>query len=93
MSKWGREMFVTPGIVVDGKLITTDLLEINLGMRILLGSSFYQDWEAGERFVEQDSLGNPIDQRPPWNQTTLPQPQKRDFSGKYTWRPSCASTS
>ena len=25
--------------------VTTDLVDINLGMRILLGSSFYDDWE------------------------------------------------
>src|SRR5205823_11118140 len=85
MSSWGREMYVTPGIVVDGELITTDLVEINLGIRILLGSSFYDDWESGETFVRTDPLGNPIDQRHPWNQTTAPRPQKRDFQGKYTW--------
>jgi hydrogenase large subunit len=28
--------------------------------------------------------GNPVDKRHPWNQTTLPRPQKRDFSGNYT---------
>ena len=43
MAKWGRGMFVTPGVVVDGELITTDLIDINLGIRILLGSSFYED--------------------------------------------------
>ena len=85
MSQWGRDMFVTPGIVVDGELITTDLVEINLGMRILLGSSFYDDWQEGETFVKADPLGNPIDQRHPWNQTTTPRPQKRDLGGKYTW--------
>lgn len=85
MREWGRRMYVTPGVVVDGDLITTDLVEINLGMRILLGSSFYEDWENAERFVTADPLGNPIDQRHPWNQTTLPKPQKRDFGGKYTW--------
>jgi len=85
MSAWGRDMFVTPGIVVDGELITTDLVEINLGMRILLGSSFYDDWNDGETFVAKDPLGNPIDRRHPWNQTTSPRPQKRDFGGKYTW--------
>jgi len=78
-------MFVTPGIVVDGELVTTDLVEINLGMRILLGSSFYDDWNDGETFVAKDPLGNPIDRRHPWNQTTSPRPQKRDFGGKYTW--------
>src|SRR4051794_17225870 len=61
MSAWGRDMFVTPGVVVDGELITTDLVEINLALRILLGSSFYDDWEGGEIFVKEDPLGNPID--------------------------------
>ena len=85
MSDWGRQMYVTPGIVVDGELITTDLVEINLGIRIFLGSSFYDDWTSGEQFVKNDPLGNPIDQRHPWNQTTTARPQKRDFDGKYTW--------
>ncbi len=85
MSHWGRAMYVTPGVVVDGKLITTDLVEINLGIRILLGSSFYDDWQESETFVKEDPLGNPVDQRHPWNQSTMPKPQKRDLGGKYTW--------
>ena len=85
MSRWGRTMYVTPGVVVDGTLVTTDLVEINLGLRILLGSSFYDDWEAGEIFVKNDPLGNPVDVRHPWNQTTIPKPQKRDFQKNYTW--------
>jgi hydrogenase large subunit len=85
MASWGRDMFVTPGIVVDGELVTTDLVEINLGIRILLGSSFYDDWAGDQKFVTHDPLGNPIDARHPWNQTTVPHPQKRDFAGKYTW--------
>jgi hydrogenase large subunit len=85
MSSWGRQMFVTPGIIIDGKLVTTDLMEINLGMRILLGSSYYQDWQDKEIFVTEDSLGNRIDPRHPWNQHTIPKPQKRDFDAKYSW--------
>ncbi|MEZ0227720.1 MAG: nickel-dependent hydrogenase large subunit [Planctomycetota bacterium] len=86
MTKWGRAMYVTPGVVVDGALVTTDLVEINLGMRILLGSSYYDDWQGGgELFVKEDPLGNKIDPRHPWNQTTTPRPQKRDFKDKYTW--------
>src|SRR5436853_686479 len=85
MTDWGRQMKVTPGVVVDGQLVTTDLVDINLGIRILLGSSFYDDWQNGEMFVKADPLGNPVDQRHPWNQTTTPRPQKRDFQGKYTW--------
>ena len=85
MSKWGDAMFVTPGVVVDGNLVTHDLVDINLGIRILLGHSFYDDWETNETFVTFDPLGNPVDQRHPWNQTTIPKPQKRDFDGAYSW--------
>jgi hydrogenase large subunit len=85
MNDWGNAMYVTPGVIVDGQLVTTNLVDINLGIRILLGSSYYDDWENSEMFVEQDPLGNPIDKRHPWNQTTIPRPQKRDFDGNYSW--------
>ncbi len=86
MNTWGNAMYVTPGIVVDGQLVTTNLVDINLGIRILLGHSYYEDWaEKGEMFVKNDPLGNPVDKRHPWNQTTIPKPQKRDFNGNYSW--------
>lgn len=85
MAEWGRKMFVTPGVVVDGKLVTNSLVDINLNIRILLGSSYYDDWQGAETFVPRDPLGNPVDKRHPWNQTTTPRPQKRDFDGNYTW--------
>jgi hydrogenase large subunit len=85
MKDWGRAMYVTPGVVVDGKLVTTDLVDINLNIRILLGHSYYDDWEKSETFVKTDPLGNKVDQEHPWNQTTIPRPQKRDFNGKYSW--------
>ncbi|WP_310728665.1 nickel-dependent hydrogenase large subunit [Streptomyces sp. N2A] len=86
MNTWGNAMFVTPGIIVDNELVTTDLVDINLGMRILLGSSYYQDWTGEETYVDRDPLGNPVDQRHPWNQTTVPKPQKRDLDGgNYSW--------
>ena len=85
MTNWGRKMFVTPGVVVDGKLVTNDLVKINLGLRILLGSSFYEDWDGQEIFVDKDPLGNPVDRKHPWNQHTIPRPAKRDFAGAYSW--------
>jgi len=85
MNDWGKAMYVTPGVVVDGELITTNLVDINLGIRILLGSSYYDDWQNEQLFVPRDPLGNPVDRRHPWNQTTLPKPQKRDFDGHYSW--------
>ena len=85
MGDWGRKMFVTPGVVVDGQLVTNDLIDINLNIRILLGSSYYDDWQGAETFVQKDPLGNVVDKNHPWNQTTIPRPQKRDFGGNYTW--------
>ena len=37
-----------------------------------------------ETFVTHDPLGNPVDQNHPWNQTTIPKPQKRNFDKNYT---------
>jgi hydrogenase large subunit len=85
MGDWGRKMFVTPGIIVDGQLVTNDLVDINLNIRILLGSSYYDDWQGSETFVKKDPLGNVVDKNHPWNQTTIPRPQKRNFNGNYTW--------
>ncbi len=85
MNEWGNAMYVTPGVIVDGELVTTDLVDIGLNIRILLGSSYYDDWDQAEQFVKQDPLGNPVDMKHPWNQTTIPRPQKRDFDNNYTW--------
>jgi hydrogenase large subunit len=85
MNEWGRAMYVTPGVVIDGKAVTHDLVDINLNIRILLGHSYYEDWQDKETFVKTDPLGNPVDRRHPWNQTTTPKPQKRDFNGNYSW--------
>src|SRR3954468_10707103 len=85
MGEWGKAMYVTPGVIVDGKAVTHDLIDINLNIRILLGSSYYDGWEDGEMFVDRDPLGNPVHRNHPWNQTTTPRPQKRNFDDKYTW--------
>ena len=77
MTEWGRKMFVTPGVVVDGKLVTTDLVDINLGIRTCSAAWYYEDWEDQEVFVTHDPLGNPVDRRHPWNQHTNPRPQAR----------------
>src|SRR3954464_2142150 len=85
MADWGRKMFVTPGIIVDGQLVTNDLVDINLGIRILLGSSYYENWTDHDKFVTHDPLGNPVDIHHPWNQHTIPRPGQRDFGDKYSW--------
>src|SRR5919112_5320640 len=91
MNDWGKAMYVTPGIVVDGELLTNNLVDINLGMRILLGSSYYEPWESEETYVDKDPLGNPIDKlhvkaRNGGVEITLPKtPQTAEM--KLEWRP------
>ena len=86
MTDWGRKRYITPGIVIGGELISTDLVEMNLMIRILLGSSYFDDWtETEQPFVTADPLGNPVDHHHPWNKVTIPKPQKRDFADKYSW--------
>ena len=46
-------MYVTPGVIVDGQAVTHNLVDINLGIRILLGHSFYDDWD-GRRDLRQE---------------------------------------
>ncbi len=57
MTEWGRAMYVTPGVVVDDKLVTTDLVDINLNIRILLGSSYYDGWENSRKVCAERSAG------------------------------------
>ena len=85
MTEWGNRRFITPGIAINGELVTTDLVEINGMIRILLGSSYFDSWENEQTWVTEDPLGNPIDKNHPWNKTTIPKPQARDFTDKYSW--------
>ena len=74
MAEWGRAMYVTPGVVVDGKLVTNSLVDINLGIRILLGSSYYDDWEDQEMFVRPGPAREPGRPAPPVEPAHEPAP-------------------
>src|SRR6201998_3176355 len=63
MGEGGDAIYVTPGVVVDGELVTHSLVDINLNIRILLGSSYYYDWQNSQTFVTTDPLGNRSHQR------------------------------
>ena len=65
MTEWGRKRYITPGIAINGELITTDLVEINLAIRILLGSSYFDGIKNERTFVTKDPLGNPVDKNHP----------------------------
>lgn len=80
---WGNRRHSTPGVVIDGELVTTNLTDINMGLEEFVDHSYYEQW-GGARF-ETDPLGNPISPYHPWNKRTLPKPSGRSFKDRYTW--------
>ena len=68
MTEWGSKRYVTPGIAINGELMTTDLVEINLMIRILLGSSYFDDWDERADVRHPGSAGQPGGQAPPVEQ-------------------------
>ena len=85
-NEWGDRRWALPGIVIDGKLVTTRLTDINMGFEEFVNHSFYDDWTTGttQRF-RTDALGNPLSAYHPWNKSTLPRPGATNFKEKYTW--------
>jgi hydrogenase large subunit len=82
-AEWGERRLVTPGVIVDGQLRTTNLAAINLGMEEFVDHSYYQQW-GGRRFPS-DPGGAPLSPYHPWNKETVPDPTKRNWKEKYSW--------
>ncbi len=84
MGKWGLKRMVPPGIVIDGKLITNDLIEMNVGVQETVTHSYYNDTPSAE--FPKDPCNNPLTKDHPWNESTKPFAAKAmDFENKYSW--------
>jgi hydrogenase large subunit len=84
MSKWGEKRMLPPGIIINGKLVTSDLVEMQVGVQETVTHSYYEDTPKAE--IAKDQLGNPLTKDHPWNESTKPVagPEKQ-WTGKYTW--------
>jgi hydrogenase large subunit len=83
---WGDRRWGTPGIIVNGELVTTNLHHINMGIEEFVEHSYYEDWEADGVRHRTDPAGNPISPNHPWNKETKPRPaHKRSWKERYTW--------
>ncbi len=82
-NEWGERRWSTPGVVIDGQLVTTRLTDINIGWEEFVEHSYYE--ESATNRYSTDDLGNPISPYHPWNKRTLPKPTGRDWKEKYTW--------
>jgi hydrogenase large subunit len=82
-AEWGERRYSTPGVIIDGQLVTTRLTDINIGWEEFVEHSYYDEW-AGDRY-QTDPLGNPISPFHQWNKRTLPRPEEKSWKEKYTW--------
>lgn len=80
---WGERRWATPGVIINGELVTTKLQNINLGLEEFVEHSFYEGWES--RPFPTDPLGAPLSPNHPWNKETKPRPQAPNWREKYTW--------
>jgi hydrogenase large subunit len=79
--RWGRARWSTPGVVIDGRLVTTSLREINLGLENFIDRSHHA---VGEQFDDTDPLGGTLPTGHPWNrQIRAADPLDHDHT--YSW--------
>ncbi|HTA99801.1 MAG TPA: nickel-dependent hydrogenase large subunit [Bradyrhizobium sp.] len=81
--RWGEKRWSTPGAVIDGKLITTDLTRLNSGVEEFVDRSFYDAWQGHPH--REDPAGNPLSQHHPWNKAINRNPEKNSGSRPYSW--------
>jgi hydrogenase large subunit len=84
---WGERRWATPGVIVNGELVTTDLHRLNIGVEEFVEHSYYDEWTGDgrrQRF-DADPAGLPLSPYHPWNKVTKPRPQGQNWREKYTW--------
>lgn len=81
--KWGEARWSTPGILVDGEVVTTKLSELNAGLEEFVEHSYYEKWQE-HKFLTDDK-GLPLSPNHPWNKDTIPKPGKQSWRDRYSW--------
>jgi hydrogenase large subunit len=82
-NEWGERRWATPGVVVDGQVVTTKLQALNIGIEEFVEHSYYEGWD-GARYVT-DPAGNPLSPHHMWNKETKPRPTGQNWREKYSW--------
>lgn len=85
-NEWGNKRWATPGAVIGGELVTTDLQNLNLGLEEFVSHAFYDEWVNGAALKHPtDPKGAPLSPYHPWNKETKPRPGGQNWREKYTW--------
>ncbi|MFA0761825.1 MAG: hypothetical protein HZLCBSQH_001935 [Candidatus Fervidibacterota bacterium] len=82
-AQWGERRWATPGVIVDGKQVTTNLQLLNIGLEEFVEHSYYEEW--GSQRFPTDPLGAPLSPFHPWNKLTKPKPSPQSWKEKYSW--------
>src|SRR5262245_827752 len=71
-ARWGDRRWATPGAIVDGELVTTDLHTINMGLEEFVEHSYYEEWagDGRKQRFDTDPIGKPLSPYHPWNKIT-----------------------
>jgi hydrogenase large subunit len=84
LTEFAKKRSVSPGVIIDGKLVTQDLTEINVGVQEMVDRSYFEEWDSINR--AEDPLGNALTKYHPWNKDTKPAPGPyKNWEGKYSW--------
>ncbi|WP_396611346.1 nickel-dependent hydrogenase large subunit [Haloferax sp. S1W] len=83
--EWGVARLSTPGVIVDGELVTTNLTEVDMGIEEFVDHSFYEDWTEGDQRFDETPTGGPLSPYHMWNKETTPKPEGKSWREKYTW--------
>ena len=81
---WGAQRWSTPGAIVDGRLATTRLTELNRGLAEGTGRAFFRD-VGGPQPHEQDPLGHALRGDHPWNKRVAACPLAQRSPQPYSW--------
>lgn len=82
-NNWGEHRWSTPGAIVDGKLMTTRLQDLNVGLEEFVAHSYYEQWH--DYPFKTDPAGAPLSPYHPWNKTTIPRPGAQNWKERYSW--------
>lgn len=84
VDEWGMRRQSTPGVVIDGRLRTNRLSQVNLGIEEFVDHSFYEHW-ADFPGIGPAPDGAPLSPFHPWNKRTVPKPEGRNWKERYSW--------
>ena len=79
---WGEKRWSTPGALINGKLVTTRLQDLNVGIEEFIEHSYYEMWENHP--YKTDPLGAPLSPYHPWNKSTIPRPGLQNWKERYS---------